>query len=168
MNQKTNYSFRNVAMADLPIIAEWLRTPEVSRWYDDPNYIEDIRDHLNDQRIRSQLVLFRDRPIAYAQDYDIHAWPAHPLSYLPVGSRGIDTFIGTSADMNNGHGSKYLMALASNLFSDGAPALGIDPHPENAAAIKAYGKAGFLIDGQKQSDWGPVIAMSCLKVQRQS
>jgi len=119
MTQIQEYSFRIVEPSDFPSINLWLETPEVSRWYDDPDYVEDIRDHITDERIRPQLVLYRNQPIAYVQDYDIHAYTEHPLSYLPMNSRGIDTFIGLASNLYKGHGTAYLSALAERLFRQG-------------------------------------------------
>ena len=90
-----------------------------------------------------QLVLLNDKPFAYVQDYDIQAWPDHHLGYLPVGSRGIDTFIGVDALIGKGHGTRYLSRLTYQLFETGVPALGIDPHPDNTAAISVYRNVGF-------------------------
>ena len=39
------------------------------------------------------------------------------------------------------------------------PAIGTDPHPDNARAIRAYEKAGFVGRGEALTDWGPAILM---------
>lgn len=157
-----DYEFRSVVSADLPMLSEWLREPEVVRWYEDPDYIDELEKHLTDTRISMQLVLFRTLPIAYVQDYDIHAWPEHHLAYLPERSRGIDTFIGAAEAMGKGHGSNFLLLRVRQLFADGIPALGIDPHPGNAWARRAYQKVGFSCDGQLETRWGEVMLMSLL------
>lgn len=132
----------------------------MSRWYGDPDYIDTLQRHLGDTRIRMQLVLFDNTPIAYVQDYDIHAWVDHHLSYLPRQSRGIDTFIGVNSRIGQGHGSRYLSLVTQQLFDEGVPALGIDPHPDNAIAIRAYEKVGFSVDSEINSQWGSVLLMS--------
>lgn len=107
-----------------------------------------------------QLVLLNDKPFAYVQDYDIQAWPDHHLGYLPVGSRGIDTFIGVDALIGKGHGTRYLSRLTHQLFETGVPALGIDPHPDNTAAISAYRNVGFAVDNKINGEWGSCVLMS--------
>jgi len=39
------------------------------RGFDDPDYIDDLEESLQDQRIRMQLVLHNEEPIAYMQGY---------------------------------------------------------------------------------------------------
>lgn len=94
------------------------------------------------------------------QDYDIHAWPDHPLSFLPRGARGIDTFIGQAEHLHRGLGTAYLRAFSARLFAMGVPALGIDPHPDNGAAITAFTKVGFQTHHTQESEWGEVLIMS--------
>jgi len=155
-----NYAFRPVVSADLHLLSSWLKEPLVSRWYEDPEYVDKLEKHLADSRIRMQMVLFEETPIAFVQDYDIHAWADHHLSYLPKNSRGIDTFIGSDALIGRGHGTKYLTLLSQRLFNDGVPALGIDPNPKNISARRAYKKVGFTYEGEVESQWGRVMLMS--------
>jgi len=158
--QNDPYSFHPVSKSDLPLLSVWLKDPAVARWYEDDDYIEDLEESLDDTRIRMQLVLFDAEPIAYVQDYDIHAWSDHHFAYLPVGSRGIDTFIGSSDQMGKGHGTHYLNRLIKQLFAERVPALGIDPEPENTRARQVYRKIGFAEDGESASEWGDVVLMS--------
>ena len=161
-----SYTFRLVHVNDFNTLSRWLKTPEVARWYEDSDYIEVLKSHLNDDRIRMQLVHYQGLPIAFVQDYDIHGWAGHHLAYLPKRARGIDTFIGHSELMGKGHGTKYISLLTSQLFIAGAPAIGIDPHPLNVSARKVYQKIGFTEDGEIDSQWGSVVLMSlCLSTE---
>jgi len=162
-NNTSRYTFRSVVPEDLPLLSTWLEEPLVTRWFDDPDYIDDLEDNLEDKRIRMQLVLHNNTPLAYVQDYDIHAWPNHHLGYLPLHSRGLDTFVGKREWMGQGHATNYLGLLANALFREGVPALGIDPHPENTTARWVYKKIGFTEDGIVQSEWGKVVTMSLIK-----
>ncbi len=154
------YTFKLVVEEDLPLLSGWLDDPRVKQWYTDDDYIEDLEDSLEDDRIRMQIVSYKDEPIAFVQDYDLHAWNDHHLAYLPPGSRGIDTFIGRSELMGQGHGVRYLMQLCSIMFDDGIPALGIDPACKNTSAIKAYEKVGFVQDGEIENEWGRLLTLS--------
>jgi len=161
MAEKTDrYTFKAVNSQNLILLSDWLKEPMVSRWYDDPNYIDHLEEHLNDSRIRMQIVYYNEVPIAYVQDYDIHAWTNHPLAFLPNKARGIDTFIGSSDLIGIGHGSSYLSILCHRYFQQGIPALGIDPHPDNILARFAYKKVGFVENSEVDSEWGRIVTMS--------
>ena len=154
-----DYSFRALNVDDLNVLAQWLKSPDVAYWYPDPDYIDDLEEHLDDDRVRQQIVSFRGTPFAYLQDYDVHGWEDHHLSFLPKGSRGLDTFIGSGEMLDQGHGTKFLHAAIQKLFNEGVPALGIDPDPLNKRAIKAYLNIGFAGDGEIQTEWGIVRIM---------
>lgn len=156
---ESSYTFREISSNDLGLLSTWLKEPTVSRWYDDPDYIDDLAESLEDSRIRMQLVLYNNDPIAYVQDYDIHSWSDHHLGFLPAGSRGIDSFIGSSKWIGKGHGTNYLSLLTKLMFNADVPALGIDPHPDNVMARRAYEKIGFRENGIVKSEWGTVVTM---------
>lgn len=154
-----HYTFRPVEHSDLSLLSEWIKVPAVAQWFDDPDYIDDLEENLEDHRIHMQLVLLDDKPIAYLQDYNIHAWTDHHLAFLPKGSRGLDTFIGYSNLMGQGHGTHYLKLYSKQLFDNGVPALGIDPSPNNIPARRTYQKIGFTDVDQIESKWGHVVLM---------
>ena len=155
------YTFRRFNTEDLGLVAGWLRTPEVSKWYPDADYIEDIEEQIEDNRVCQKLVSFNDTPIAYLQDYDIHGWSDHHLSFLPKGSRGLDTFIGNSNMIGLGHGTRYLELYLISLFEKGIPALGIDPNIKNQRAIRVYQKIGFQGSDEIRTKWGHLRILSC-------
>lgn len=70
------YSFRLASVADLPRLSRWLMTPEVVRWWGDPAHeFETLKADLVEPRMTMRVVLFRGRPFAYAQNYEVRAWP---------------------------------------------------------------------------------------------
>lgn len=142
------------------MVMGWIKIPRNAAWFDDPNYDEELHDHLSDDRIDQWIVMLDNAPLAYLQDYRIHGWEDHPLGFLPPGSRGMDTCIGSEGDMARGLGPAYLRLNAERLFAAGVPALGIDPHPDNLAAIRAYQKVGFAGTKEITSRWGPMRLMS--------
>ncbi len=100
------------------------------------------------------------RPFAFIQDYDVRAWSPHHFDYLPAGSRGMDVYIGEPEMLGLGHGSRFVRQHVDHLFSLGAPAVGIDPHPDNAAARRAFEKAGFTVaSGPLDTRWSRAILM---------
>jgi aminoglycoside 6'-N-acetyltransferase len=90
-----SYRFRRMRGDDLPMAHCWLETPDVRRWWSDPDgeVPIDVED-LDDPHIRMWIVSHAGRAFAYLQDYDPHDWPMHHFGDLPPGSRGIDQFIG--------------------------------------------------------------------------
>ena len=158
---ETPYSFRRMTPDDLPLTAAWLVTPEVARWWadaDGPGTIDE--EDLDEPDSRQWIVSLHGRPFAYIQDYDPHAWPGHHFAHLPPGSRGIDQFIGVPELLGGGHGSALIAAHVARLFAEGAPAVGTDPDPANARAIRAYEKAGFIRGEARDTDWGFCLLMT--------
>jgi aminoglycoside 6'-N-acetyltransferase len=158
----SHLTFRLVEELDLPTLDRWLLAPHVARWYPDADYIEDLEDQLDDDRIVMNLVLLNGQPFAFVQDYEIHAWQNHPLSFLPYGSRGLDTFVGDEALVGTGLGSAYLRLRGDALFAAAVPALGIDPAEQNYAAQRAFEKAGYSRHGISETEWGRVLLMTQL------
>lgn len=155
------YSFRPLRDEDMPMLARWRAMPHVIEWWGDPA-LEDEADKLDDPRIAAWVVEHQGRPFAYAQDYDVHGWPAHPFAHLPPGSRGIDQYIGEPDMLDHGHGSAFVRAHVARLFAEGAPAVGTDPHPDNERARRAYEKAGFTIASEPVDTlWGRAVLMEC-------
>ena len=140
-----DYGFRPMTAADMPMARRWLETPEVQRWWGDADgQVSLLEEDLEDPRMSMWIVSHEGRPFAYIQDYDPRSWDMHHLGDLLPGSRGIDQFIGEPDMLGRGHGSALIRAHVERLFAAGAPAVGTDPDPENARAIRAYEKAGFI------------------------
>ena len=127
------YSFRPTTTDDLARLRRWLHAPAVKRWWGDPReQFELLRADLNEPLMAMRIVLFNGRPFAYAQDYEVHAWPQAHLAHLPEGSRAIDSFIGWPSMIGCCHGQAYLRLLAERLCAEGAPLVAIDPAIEVA------------------------------------
>ncbi|MEL7151448.1 MAG: GNAT family N-acetyltransferase [Pseudomonadota bacterium] len=154
------FIIRPMVASDLAALEPWLEVPRVRRWFDDPDYMTDLKDDMSDDRIRQWIVEDDGTAVAYLQDYDIHGWQDHPLGFLPQGARGMDTFVFGEERMGQGLAARYLRQHCLALFSEGCPALGIDPHPSNAAAIRCYEKVGFVAGTEADTDWGRVLKMS--------
>lgn len=151
------FSFRVLTKADVPLVQTWLAEPHVAEWWDDP---DEIFAAIEDPDTRLWIVALDGRPFAYLQDYDPHAWPGHHFGHLPPGSRGIDQYIGDPALLNQGHGSAFVRAHVERMFAEGAPAVGVDPAPDNPRAIRCYEKAGFTRGAVRDTDWGRSLLMT--------
>ena len=155
-----SYTFRPADRRDLPMLERWLRTTEVVRWWGDPQeQAALLREDMDDPRMVMRIVALAGRPFAYAQDYDVHAWPQPHFAALPAGTRAIDSFIGEPDMIGQGHGSRYLRLLAQRLRADGGPVVAIDPDVENLRARRAYAKAGFRGETVVETGAGPAVLM---------
>jgi aminoglycoside 6'-N-acetyltransferase len=149
--------------ADLPMVERWLETPAVREWWvgadGQPSDPFD-EDDLNDPHVAMWIVSHMGKPFAFIQDYDPHAWSGHHFGFLPPGSRGIDQFIGDPDMIGRGHGSAFVRAHVDALMARGAPAVGTDPSPTDARAIRSYEKAGFVRQGETETKWGYCLLMT--------
>ena len=156
----SRYAFRPATSDDLPMLRRWLHTPEVVRWWGEPNTQYSLLEQdLNEPLMTMRIVTFDGHPFAYAQDYEVHSWPQAHFMGLPAGSRAIDAFIGEPRMIGRGHGSGFLRALAQRLVQQGAPLVAIDPDVENMRARRAYRSAGFQGETIVETGEGPAVLM---------
>ena len=159
MDAVATYRFRPVTEADFPLLRRWRARPHVVEWWGDPA-LEAEDGKLSDHRIVMWMVEVEGRPFAFAQDYDPHAWDMHPFSHMPAASRGIDQYIGEADMLGRGHGTGFVRQHVQRLLSEGAPAIGTDPHPDNHRARRCYEKAGFVATtGPIETLWGTALLM---------
>jgi aminoglycoside 6'-N-acetyltransferase len=90
-----------------------------------------------------------------------HAEVDHTCRDQPIGTRGIDQFIGEPEFIGRGHGSTFIRAFVERLFETGAPRAVTDPNPGNARAIRAYTKAGFRPIDTRLTISGQALLMAC-------
>ena len=155
------YVFRSVTGADLPLLRDWRSRPHVREWWGPPQS-DDPSEILSDGCVAMWIVEHGGKPLAYAQDYSPHDWDNHPFAHLPPRSRGIDQYIVDPDMLDRGHGSAFVRAHVERLFAAGARAVGTDPNPGNARAIRAYEKAGFVIASDPMDTrWGRAVLMEC-------
>lgn len=138
------YRFRTATPADLPLLREWLWRGHVREWWGDPvGGLATISDHIVDPLVKAFMVECDNLPIGYIQSWDPHAEADHPCGDQPLGTRGIDQFIGEPQFIGLGHGTAFIRLFVESLFEAGAPQVITDPNPRNSRAIRAYAKAGF-------------------------
>lgn len=154
------YKFVRLTAADFPLLMTWLSDPEVRRWWGDPDQeLAEITRDMDNPHISMNLVWFKNKPFAFIQDYDVHAWPEKHRLSLPKGARSIDVLIGEPQMRGIGHGVNFLVLRARQLSLSGCRVV-IDPLQANMNARKAYKKAGFVGDEATESDEGPIILMT--------
>jgi aminoglycoside 6'-N-acetyltransferase len=154
-----SYEFRPMGHADLPLIKRWLETPHVSEWWHDPSdQFELVSGDLDHPNVAQFIVHAGEQPFAYLQCYRLSDW-THGFGPHPDGTRGIDQFIGEADMLGRGHGSAFVRVFVDKLLAGGTPRVVLDPEPENARAIRAYEKAGFVRDRLVDTPNGVALLM---------
>jgi aminoglycoside 6'-N-acetyltransferase len=155
------YSFRALARDDLAMITQWLHAREVVRWWGDPGEeFALIEGDLDGGAMAQWIVSLEGAPFAYAQAYEVQAWPQTHFAHLPLGAVAIDTFIGAPHFIGRGHGARFLRALAERLTEAGVPLVVIDPDVTNKRARRAYRKAGFRGEEIVPTESGSAVVMT--------
>lgn len=132
----------------------WLLLPHVRAWYDDVATAAYPDDAIAERRLAMSggdptdhfLIQLDGRPIGDIQSYRIDDHPEY-AAQIAVGrpAVGIDLFIGEADLIGRGHGPALIRAFLRDVAF---PRYGVDlcvigPTFSNAAAIRAYEKAGF-------------------------
>jgi len=155
------YRFHAVTTADLPLLRKWLWCGHVREWWGDPvRGLTRISRHIVDPAINPFMVECDDVPIGYVQSWDPHAKADHPCHDQPLGTRGIDQFIGEPDLIGQGHGTVFIRLFVESLFKAGAPRVVTDPNPRNSRAIRAYTKAGFKEIDRRVTISGEALLMA--------
>jgi aminoglycoside 6'-N-acetyltransferase len=157
---RERYAFRPVAWRDFVNIERWLVSQEVVRWWGDPaEQLALLREDMEEPRMTMLIVEYDGVPFAYAQHYEVHAWPQDHLALLPAGARAIDAFVGEPNMLGRRHGSAFLRLLSDRLLDEGVPLVAIDPDVDNRRARRAYANAGFRGDDVVETEAGPALLM---------
>jgi aminoglycoside 6'-N-acetyltransferase len=134
-------------MADLGLLAGWLKAPHVSLWWNSDAPFDE--EKLADPRVSRWIVSFGERPFAYMQDYSVHGWPQHPFDYLPDRSRGIDQYIGEPDMIGKGRHGVYRAAYARIVWTGGSGP-GNRPEPKKQEGDLGIREAGIPDRGASQ------------------
>ena len=146
---------------DLPLVKRWLAMPHVTEWWGDADeQFELVSGDLSHPAMDQFIVAIDGRPFGYLQCYDLTAWNSG-FGPQPLGTRGIDQFIGEPDLVDRGHGSAFIRTFAGGLLAAGTPRLVTDPDPANHRAVRAYAKAGFEKVRMVDTPDGPALLMVC-------
>src|ERR1700733_12729140 len=115
------YAFHPISRAHLPMIRRWLETPEVVRWWGDPDkQYELVSGDLEHPDMDQFIVATGAEPFGYIQCY-AHSPMNKSFGPQPEATRGNDQFIGEPAMTGCGHGSSFIRQFADGLLSTGIP-----------------------------------------------
>jgi aminoglycoside 6'-N-acetyltransferase len=128
-------------IADYQSMARWLSNPRVLEFYDGRDQaltLTEVQDKyspriLNAEGVTPCLIIFQGAPAGYLQFYP-----------TDEGVFGLDQFIGDPDLWNRGLGTRTVSLILRYLFTvQGARKITVDPHRDNARAIRCYEKCGF-------------------------
>jgi aminoglycoside 6'-N-acetyltransferase len=154
-----NYAFHPMSPDHLPMIRRWLATPDVVRWWGDPDeQYALVSGDLDHPDMDQFIVTVDDHAFGYVQCYALGTWN-QGFGSQPPATRGIDQFIGASDMIGRGHGARFIRQFAEGLLTSGVPRVVTDPDPDNGRAVRAYAKAGFQSDRIVDTPDGPALLM---------
>ena len=153
------YISRAMTVADLPLIRSWLQTPEVVRWWGDPDeQYALVSGDLDHPDMDQFIVSLGEKPFGYIQCYKLSTWN-QGFGAQPPATRGIDQFVGEPAMIGRGHGSGFIRQFVDGLLASGIPRIVTDPDPDNVRAVRAYARAGFQSERVVDTPDGPALLM---------
>lgn len=168
--------FRAVAAADLPQLHRWLCAPHVVEWWEPAVTLDAVRADYG-PRLHGPAVgvleaeagvvqyIAHDEAgdFGFIQAYRVMAhqhdgwWPDETDPHAV----GIDQFIGIAARLNQGLGTRMVRDFVDFLWRDARiDRVQTDPAPDNARAIAAYRKAGFVDVGVVTTLDGAALLMN--------
>lgn len=155
-------SFRPLRRSDFPLLHVWLNADHVRPgWYAPGTYpaggypLDALdRDYGpsadGEDPVAAFIIAYQQAPIGYVQSFRVADFPdyAGPFADDPADAAtaaSLDLFIGDPAYVGRGLGPLILgRFLRAVLFvGDDVRSVLVNPDPANAAAIRAYEKAGF-------------------------
>ena len=138
-----NYTFRPLTPDDLPLMRRWLKMPHVRVWWGDvERNIALMQQDMDNRAISMQVVELTGKPFAYLHHHDVQAFGMPQFADLAYGTRAINTFIGETEAMGQGHAAGYISACVVDLrlrYSQVTTA----PNSTDARQISIYSQAGF-------------------------
>jgi len=147
------FSFKKLALEDLPLLFRWYHSSHVLKWYgkkklDYASFLDKYKKYISQElEIFGFICYLNKKPLGYIQYYSAkrHQWADHAMSSMMEKAAGIDLFIGDKAQLGRGIGPIMIRRfLKSRVFTKFKYCF-VDPEIENKNAIACYEKAGFAI-----------------------
>lgn len=148
-------TWRSLTAADFPLLADWLREPQVERWWNHEHTTEaverDFGASVRGEEPGEDLVVSLDgRPVGLLQRSLIADYPEDldefaAIADVPDGAVELDYLIGDAGLRGRGLGSRIIAAAVANTWSDypAAPAVLVAVVAANRASWRALEKAGL-------------------------
>lgn len=166
---------RRLTRADFSLLACWLATPHVARWWAHETTAEaieaDFGPAIDGLEPTCQEIALAEggagadavagaarrsspRPLGFLQRYRYADYPGD-LSALrgtgvdvPRGAHGIDYFVGEPSLLRRGWGTRLIHAGVDAAWRADASAIVVAVHADNAASQRVLARAGFRVAGR--------------------
>ena len=148
-------SFRPLTARDLPMLAGWLREPQVARWWNHETSREAVERDFGpstrgEEPGQDLVVLLDGQPVGLLQRSVISDYPEDLAEFsavieVPPGAVELDYLIADPALRGRGLGSRMIAAAVADTWHSypDAPAVLIAVAAANAASWRAVEKAGL-------------------------
>jgi aminoglycoside 6'-N-acetyltransferase len=148
-------AWRPLTAADVGMLAEWLREPQVARWWNHETTSAAIERDFGpsfrgEEAGEDWVVSLDGRPIGLVQRSVISDYPEDLAEFaaivdVPDGAIELDYLIGDAAQRGRGLGAKMIAAAVENTWTDhpSAPAVLVAVVAANIASWRALEKAGL-------------------------
>ena len=149
---KRQVAFRPMVRDDLITLFNWLGRPHVRRWYSTaPSSFAEVAAKYGprteeNSAVRAFILQADDADAGYIQTYSIDSFPDYEQATgAEKGTLGLDLFIGDEWRTRHGLGTDAIRHFVEEVVFGqyGATAVVAGPNEGNAAAIRAFEKAGF-------------------------
>ena len=139
------FVIRNVNPADLDQLVAWINGDPNLDFFDRRDTREALENYFHEREQEICCIAeYGGWAIGYIEFYPSRLWTYVYGDSSDERPWGIDVFIGSSADRNQGLGRQMLKVVATHLFQERkATRIVIDPEASNERAIRCYEKAGF-------------------------
>lgn len=138
-------SIRPASGADWDMIRDWLRLPEIQRWWGTAASTEaEVRMVLETRSAMARVVMAGDKPIGYVHAIDALHWGSGLPDAMVAGTWDIDVFIASPEWRGRGAGRRAVELMAGEVFETTlAPAVSVFTSIRNERVVRAYEQAGF-------------------------
>lgn len=149
-------SWRPLTAADLHLLAEWLREPQVARWWNHETTAEamerDFGPSVRGEEAGEDLIVsVGGHPVGLVQRSVIGDYPEDLAEFaavvdVPDGAVEFDYLIGDAAQRGRGLGARMIAAVAKDTWTafPSAPAVLVAVVAANVASWRALEKAGMV------------------------
>ena len=145
---------RDAAIADVPLLEEWLNRPHVMKAIgavDTPEW--DFREAIALACIQPLIAELDGCPIGYVEILDAANDPDQYWGPVSSDIRALDIWIGDEANTGKGFGRCMMTAAIEKCFSEPeVDKILIDPLVNNPRAIRFYERLGFLFVEERTFD----------------
>lgn len=153
---------RALTRADEDALDALLAEPDVGEWFDADG--GELVALIGEPTVTPFMIALNGAPIGYAQIYHANGDAFWRDLGVPRETMGFDLSLGGADNRGVGLGPRVIRALIARAFDMREVAqVIIDPHPDNARAVRAYSKCGFTFGPPQPGYYGELMLLGRLR-----